>query len=145
MADQLSTTTKRLVVWGAKIGVACTTGSVGVGDNLPKTASFTKNGDEAEIRNTEGEVVTHITYNKFDTLDIEVIPVGTTLTLAGEANICPEKGEIVTVTDLTSGTSAEHSELASASWICLSASQSSSDVSETRISMSLKKYALALS
>ena len=144
-ATQLSTSTKKLVVWGNKIGVAYTSGTVTADDNIPKTSSFTKDGDEAELRNTEGEVVTWIGYNKFETLDIEVVPVGTTLTLAGSANICPEKGEKVTITDLTSATSAEHSELASTDWICMSASQSSSDTDMTKISMSLKKYTLSLS
>lgn len=144
-ATQLSTSPKKLVVWGNKIGVAYTSGSVAAGDNIPKTSSFTKDGDEAELRNTEGEVVTWIGYNKFETLDIEVVPVGDDLTAAGAANICPEKGEKVTITDLTSATSAEHSELASTDWICMSASQSSSDTDMTKISMSLKKYTLPLS
>lgn len=144
-ATQLSTSAKKLVVWGNKIGVSYSTGSIAAADNIPKTSSFTKDGDEAELRNTEGEVVTWIGYNKFETLDIEVVPIGIDLTAAGAANICPEKGEKVTITDLTSGTSAEHSELASTDWICMSASQSSSDTDMTKISMSLKKYTLSLS
>lgn len=146
-ATQLSTSTKKLVVWGNKIGVAYPVGSpsVDADDNIPKTSSFTKDGDEAELRNTEGEVVTYICYNKYQTLDIEVVPIGATLTAAGLANISPEKGDRVTITDLTSGTSAEHSELASTDWICMSASQSSSDTDMTKISMSLKKYAVSLS
>jgi hypothetical protein len=68
-----------LVVWGNNIGVAYTTESVIAADNLPQSASFTKDGDEAEIRDAEGEVQTFVTYNKRETLDIEVIPIGTTL------------------------------------------------------------------
>jgi hypothetical protein len=78
MADQLTTSTKQLVVWGSQVGVQYTTGTIVPADNLAQSASFTKDGDEAEIRDAEGEVQTFVTYNKRETLDIEVIPVGTT-------------------------------------------------------------------
>jgi hypothetical protein len=68
MADQLTTSTKQLVVWGTNIGVAYTTGSIGTDDNLPQSSSFTKDGDEAEIRDAEGEVQTFVCYNKRETL-----------------------------------------------------------------------------
>jgi hypothetical protein len=77
MSSQLTTSTKQLVVWGTNIGVAYTTGSIGTDDNLPQSSSFTKDGDEAEIRDAEGEVQTFVCYNKRETLDIEVVPVGT--------------------------------------------------------------------
>jgi hypothetical protein len=144
MADQLTTSTKQLVVWGSQVGVQYTTGTIVPADNLAQSASFTKDGDEAEIRDAEGEVQTFVCYNKRETLDIEVIPVGTTAANAGANNVCPTKGEIVTITDLTSGSEGNHSELASTSWICINASQSASNTSEVRISMSLRKYAVAL-
>ena len=140
MADQLTTSTKRLVVWGSSIGVEYATGTIVPDDNLAQSASFTKDGDEAEIRDGLGEVQTFVTYNKRQTLDIEVIPIGTTLAFAGGNNVCPAKGEVVTITD-TSGTG-NHGELASTSWICINASQSASNISEVRISMSLRKYAV---
>jgi hypothetical protein len=142
MADQLTTSTKQLVVWGTNIGVAYTTGSIGTADNLPQSSSFTKDGDEAEIRDAEGEVQTFVCYNKRETLDIEVVPVGLLAASAGVNNVCPAKGELVTISDLSGTTN--HTELVSTSWICINASQSASNTSEVRISMSLRKYAVAL-
>jgi hypothetical protein len=142
MADQLTTSTKQLVVWGTNIGVAYTTGSIGTADNLPQSSSFTKDGDEAEIRDSEGEVQTFVCYNKRETLDIEVVPVGLLAASAGLNNVCPAKGELVTISDLSGTTN--HTELISTSWICINASQSASNTSEVRISMSLRKYAVAL-
>jgi hypothetical protein len=142
MADQLTTSTKQLVVWGTNIGVAYTTGSIGTADNLPQSSSFTKDGDEAEIRDAEGEVQTFVCYNKRETLDIEVVPVGLLAASAGLNNVCPAKGELVTISDLSGTTN--HTELVSTSWICINASQSASNTSEVRISMSLRKYAVAL-
>ena len=142
MADQLTTSTKQLVVWGTNIGVAYTTGSIGTDDNLPQSSSFTKDGDEAEIRDAEGEVQTFVCYNKRETLDIEVVPVGPLAASAGLNNVCPAKGELVTISDLSGTTN--HAELESTSWICINASQSASNTSEVRISMSLRKYAVAL-
>jgi hypothetical protein len=142
MADQLTTSTKQLVVWGTNIGVAYTTGSIGTDDNLPQSSSFTKDGDEAEIRDAEGEVQTFVCYNKRETLDIEVVPVGLLAASAGANNKCPAKGELVTISDLSGTTN--HTELVSTSWICINASQSASNTSEVRISMSLRKYAVAL-
>ena len=92
MASQLTTYTKQLVVWGTNIGVAYTTGSIGTDDNLPQSSSFTKDGDEAEIRDAEGEVQTFVCYNKRETLDIEVVPVGLLAASAGANNKCPAKG-----------------------------------------------------
>jgi hypothetical protein len=128
------------VVWGSNVGVSYTSGTVGAGDNLTQSTNFGKGGDEAEIRDTEGEVQSHITYNKTETLEIEVIPIGTSISDAQGNNICPEKGELVTLTNSAGG----HSELVSTSWICMSANQSASNTSEVRISMSLKKYDRAL-
>ena len=142
MAYQLTTSTKQLVVWGTNIGVAYTTGSIGTDDNLPQSSSFTKDGDEAEIRDAEGEVQTFVCYNKRETLDIEVVPVGLLAASAGLNNVCPAKGELVTISDLSGTTN--HTELISTSWICINASQSASNTSEVRISMSLRKYAVAL-
>ena len=142
MADQLTTSTKQLVVWGTNIGVAYTTGGIGTADNLPQSSSFTKDGDEAEIRDAEGEVQTFVCYNKRETLDIEVVPVGLLAASAGLNNVCPAKGELVTISDLSGTTN--HTELISTSWICINASQSASNTSEARISMSLRKYAVAL-
>ena len=142
MADQLTTSTKQLVVWGTNIGVAYTTGGIGTADNLPQSSSFTKDGDEAEIRDAEGEVQTFVCYNKRETLDIEVVPVGLLAASAGLNNVCPAKGELVTISDLSGTTN--HTELMSTSWICINASQSASNTSEVRISMSLRKYAVAL-
>jgi hypothetical protein len=142
MASQLTTSTKQLVVWGTNIGVAYTTGSIGTADNLPQSSSFTKDGDEAEIRDSEGEVQTFVCYNKRETLDIEVVPVGLLAASAGLNNVCPAKGELVTISDLSGTTN--HTELISTSWICINASQSASNTSEVRISMSLRKYAVAL-
>jgi hypothetical protein len=142
MADQLTTSTKQLVVWGTNIGVAYTTGGIGTADNLPQSSSFTKDGDEAEIRDAEGEVQTFVCYNKRETLDIEVVPVGLLAASAGANNVCPAKGELVTISDLSGTTN--HTELISTSWICINASQSASNTSEVRISMSLRKYAVAL-
>jgi hypothetical protein len=142
MASQLTTSTKQLVVWGTNIGVAYTTGSIGTDDNLPQSSSFTKDGDEAEIRDAEGEVQTFVCYNKRETLDIEVVPVGPLAASAGANNVCPAKGELVTISDLSGTTN--HTELASTSWICINASQAASNTSEVRISMSLRKYAVAL-
>jgi hypothetical protein len=142
MASQLTTSTKQLVVWGTNIGVAYTTGSIGTADNLPQSSSFTKDGDEAEIRDAEGEVQTFVCYNKRETLDIEVVPVGLLAASAGLNNVCPAKGELVTISDLSGTTN--HTELVSTSWICINASQSASNTSEVRISMSLRKYAVAL-
>ena len=142
MADQLTTSTKQLVVWGTNIGVAYTTGGIGTADNLPQSSSFTKDGDEAEIRDAEGEVQTFVCYNKRETLDIEVVPVGLLAASAGLNNVCPAKGELVTISDLSGTTN--HTELVSTSWICINASQAASNTSEVRISMSLRKYAVAL-
>ena len=142
MADQLTTSTKQLVVWGTNIGVAYTTGGIGTADNLPQSSSFTKDGDEAEIRDAEGEVQTFVCYNKRETLDIEVVQVGLLAASAGLNNVCPAKGELVTISDLSGTTN--HTELISTSWICINASQSASNTSEVRISMSLRKYAVAL-
>ena len=142
MASQLTTSTKQLVVWGTNIGVAYTTGSIGTDDNLPQSSSFTKDGDEAEIRDAEGEVQTFVCYNKRETLDIEVVPVGPLAASAGANNVCPAKGELVTISDLSGTTN--HTELVSTSWICINASQAASNTSEVRISMSLRKYAVAL-
>ena len=142
MADQLTTSTKQLVVWGTNIGVGYTTGGIGTADNLPQSSSFTKDGDEAEIRDAEGEVQTFVCYNKRETLDIEVVPVGLLAASAGLNNVCPAKGELVTISDLSGTTN--HTELISTSWICINASQSASNTSEVRISMSLRKYAVAL-
>lgn len=142
MSDQLVTSSNaKAVVWGNRIGVAYTTGSVAAGDNLPQSATFTKDGDEQEIRDWNGEVQTFVTYNKRETLDLEVIPIGTTLADAAGNNVCPAKGEIVTITD-TSG-NGSHSELAQ-SYICISATQTNSNTGEVRISMSLRAYAAGI-
>jgi hypothetical protein len=142
MADQLTVVSpnQKFVVWGNNIGVAYTSESVTADDNMPQTTSFTKDGDEAEIRDAEGEVQTFVCYNKRQTLDIEVIPTGGTVAAAKGNNLCPAKGSLVTVTDLSSG---GHSELAD-TWICINASQSGSNTSEVRISMSLRQYAVAV-
>jgi hypothetical protein len=132
MADQL--TNSKVVVWGNNIGVAYT--DMTSSENLPQTSTFGRDGDEAEIRDAEGEVQTHITYNKTETLEIEVIPIGTTLANAKANNVCPTKGELITVTD----TGSAHTDLASAYWICLNATQTASNTSEVRISISMKKY-----
>ena len=132
MSSQL--TNSKVVVWGNNIGVAYT--DVSAVENLPQSSTFGRDGDEAEIRDSDGEVQTHITYNKTETLEIEIIPIGSTLAFAKANNVCPTKGEMITITDAGSA----HTDLASEYWICLNASQSASNTSEVRISVSMKKY-----
>lgn len=138
MSTQVTTATeKKVVVWGNRIGVSYTTGTVVSGDNLPQTSTFTKDGDEQEIRDSSGDVQTFVCYNKRETLDIEVIPIGTTLSDAAGNNVSPAKGEIVTITDASGNGS--HSELAQA-YICITSTQTGSNTGEIRISMSLRAY-----
>jgi hypothetical protein len=132
MSSQL--TNSKVVVWGNNIGVVYT--NVSAAENLPQSSTFGRDGDEAEIRDSDGEVQTHITYNKTETLEIEIIPIGSTLAFAKANNVCPTKGELITITD----TGSAHTDLASTYWICLNASQSASNTSEVRISVSMKKY-----
>lgn len=135
MSTQLSNNSaKKAVVWGNNIGVAYTGHAATA--NMPQTATFTQDGDEQEIRDYQGEVQTFVYYNNRETLDIEVIPVGDSLANAKAANISPAKGELVTITDPDS----EHTELPSLYWICISSTQTNSNTSEVRISMSLRKY-----
>jgi hypothetical protein len=62
-------------------------------DNMPQTTSFTKDGDEAEIRDAEGEVQTFVCYNKRQTLDIEDDPNRRHSWQPRKATIvCPAKG-----------------------------------------------------
>src|SRR5688572_11290079 len=84
------------VVWG--IGVTGLTGT-GFTTFEPQSAQFSAESDEAEIRNGKGQVVTDIFYNQRHTLTIEVIPTGSTITLARAANILPIPGAIITVVD----------------------------------------------
>jgi hypothetical protein len=81
-----------LVVWGNNIGVAYTSESLTAADNLPQSTSFTKDGDEAEIRDAEGEVQTFVCYNKRETLDIEVVPVGLHVQAAGKQSMPSKRG-----------------------------------------------------
>jgi hypothetical protein len=135
MSTQLSNASaKKAVVWGNNIGVAYTGHAATA--NMPQTATFTQDGDEQEIRDATGEVQTFVYYNNRETLDIEVIPVGTSLANAKTANISPAKGDLVTITDPDSA----HTELPSTYWICISSTQTNSNTAEVRISMSLRKY-----
>lgn len=138
MSTQLTTsaTTGSAVVWGNNVGISYSTGSIVDGDNLPQSSTYTKDGDEQEIRDAIGEVQTFVTYNKRETCDIEVIPIGGTIAAAEANNVCPAKGETVTI----SNSDGSHSELAG-DWICITSTQTASNTAETRISMSLRRYA----
>ena len=95
MSTQVTTSSNaKVVCWGNEIGVAYTSDSVAIAaaDSLPQTATFTRDGDEQEIRDNDGEVITFVTYNLRETLDIEVIPVGDSAANAGPNNIAPIKG-----------------------------------------------------
>ena len=141
MSTQLTTFSgAKAVVWGNRIGITYGANN-NTGFTLAQSATFTKDGDEQEIRDSSGEVQTFVTYNKRETLDIEVIPVGETLALAADHNISPAKGDIVVITD-TSGNNS-HDELAQ-SYICISSTQTNSNTAEVRISMSLRAYAAGI-
>lgn len=137
----------KAVVWGNNIGIVYTPTSGGsefdsATDGLPQSSTFTREADEQEIRDYEGEVVNLTIYNKRNTLEIEVIPVGTTLANARTANVCPDYGDLVTISDNDGG----HTQLdASATsntgkYICVGSSQASTNTGETRINMSLRVY-----
>ena len=129
----------KAVVWGNNIGVAYT--GMTASDNLNQSASYTREADEQEIRDANGDVVNLTIYNERSTLELEVIPIGTTLALAQSKNVSPAYGELVTVTDTS--TSNGHSQVVgdnSGNYICVGATQTSTNTGEVRISMSLRNY-----
>ena len=147
MSTQVTTSSNaKVVCWGNEIGVAYTSDSVAIAaaDSLPQTATFTRDGDEQEIRDNDGEVITFVTYNLRETLDIEVIPVGDSAANAAANNIAPAKGTLVTITDTSSGDNTRIAGGTSGNekkYICISSTQTNSNTSEVRISMSLRRYA----
>ena len=133
-------TASKAVVWGNNIGVAYT--DMTKTENLNQSTSYTREADEQEIRDADGEVVNLTIYNARNTIDIEVIPIGDTLATAKANNVSPTYGELVYITDESSG---GHSQVPGAAthttkYICVGATQTSTNTSEVRISMSLRQY-----
>ena len=128
----------KAVVWGNNIGVAYT--GMTASDNLNQSASYTREADEQEIRDANGDVVNLTIYNERSTLELEVIPIGTTLELAKSANVSPAYGDQVVVTDTSSGGHSQVAGYKSGNYICVGATQTSTNTGEVRISMSLRAY-----
>jgi hypothetical protein len=85
------------VVWG--IGSSFNATATGMGTFLPQGVDFDTDSEEVEIPDYKGETVAEIFFNEKDTLKMEVIPKGTSTTLARAANILPSPGSVVTVVD----------------------------------------------
>ena len=141
-------TSAAAVVWGTNIGVVYTPSGGSefdsTNDGKVQSNTYTREADEQEIRDADGEVVNLTIYNKRSTLDIEVIPVGDTLATAKTANVSPDYGQLVTISDPNSA----HTQIVglhSGKYICVGSTQTSSNTGEVRISMSLRQYSTDIS
>lgn len=136
-------TASKAVVWGNNIGVAYT--DMTKLENLNQSTTYNREADEQEIRDADGEVVNLTIYNARDVIDIEVIPIGATLAAAKANNVSPTYGELVTVTDESSGGHGQVPGANGGNYICVGASQTSTNTGEVRISMSLRAYSTDIS
>lgn len=136
-------TASKAVVWGNNIGVAYT--DMTKTENLNQSTTYTREADEQEIRDADGEVVNLTIYNARNTIDIEVIPIGATLVAAKANNVSPAYGEQVVITDESSGGHTQVPGAHSGYYICVGATQTSTNTGEVRISMSLRAYSTDIS
>lgn len=121
------------VVWGLASGATGT----GMGTFEPQSGTFDAESDEVEIKSKKGSTLTDIYYNFRHRYRLEVIPTGATIALARAANILPQPGAIITVTD-TEDT--EVSGTNSGKYILERASKAKSNTDASKLTFELKQW-----
>lgn len=124
------------VAWGLPGGLTIS----GLTTSLPQSINFNREADEATVRNARGQTVTEIWFDHRSVVTIEVVVASTTIALAKAANVTPTNGTVITLAD--SASPDDDPELCathSGKFVCVSASKTSSNSQETRISLTIRQ------
>jgi hypothetical protein len=122
------------VVWGISTSSATYTG-VGTSRQHFQSQTFSYEADMEETRAGNGTTASVVHYNRSKNVTISVVPSATTLALAISANIVPEPGQDVTVTDTDTVIGG-----GGIAYMCVSASMHKSNTGKTTIEMTLKRW-----
>jgi hypothetical protein len=99
-----------------------------------QSVDFTEESDEKSIKGADGATACLVFSDQRQTCTIEIIPSGATKSAAKSANILPDVGATITLTDT------EDSEVAASTWIFLGGSKRKSVDDNAVITMNLRKY-----
>ncbi len=123
----------KFVAWGIATGA---TGS-GIGTFSPQSGDFKKDAKSVETPDGAGQSINITFYDKTQTFTLTVVPTATTITLAKAANILPDPGTIVTVTD------ADDPEVDTANagkYVCMASSKKKGNTSANELTFELKQW-----
>ena len=106
----------------------------GTGTGTVQSVDFTEESDEKAIKGADGATVCLVFSDQRQTCTIEIIPSSSTKALAKAANVLPDIGATITLTDT------EDAEVAGTTWIFLGGSKRKSVDDNAVITMNLRKY-----
>ena len=134
MAETLRGTSP--VAWGLPSGLSIT----GFTTILPQSFTYRRDADEATVRNSAGQTVTEIWYDKRESLSIEVVVSGATIAAAKADSILPASGDIITIGDSATPDDAPNLTASNAGkYVCVSAQEVGSNTAERRVSLELRQ------
>ena len=122
------------VSWSLITSVSATSPDTGVGTGTVQSVDFTEESDEKAIKGADGATACLVFSDQRQTCTIEIIPSGATKALAKAANVLPNVGTTITLTDT------EDAEVAATTWIFLGGSKRKSVDDNAVITMNLRKY-----
>lgn len=126
----------KAVRWGLSTSATAT----GMGTFTAQSTEFQVDSEVAQLKDNRGATVAEIYYDPKHTLTMEVVPTDSTITNAKAANILPDPGAIVTVTD------ADDTEIAGGSagnevkYIFVSGRKQSSNTDFVKLTFNLRRY-----
>lgn len=123
----------KFVAWGIATGATGT----GIGTFTPQSGDFKKESKSAELQNGTGQTINKTFYDFKQTYTLNVVPTATTEALALAANICPDPGTIVTVTD------ADDPQVDSTNagkYLCVSSSKKKGNTSANDLTFELEQW-----
>ena len=123
------------VAWSLVTSASATSPETAIGTGTVQSVDFTEESDEKAIKGADGATVCLVFSDQRQTCTIEVIPSSiTSKALAKAANVLPDVGDTITLTD------ADDAEVAGTTWIFLGGSKRKSVDDNAVITMNLRKY-----
>lgn len=127
------------VVWALATGVSAT----GLGTCQVQSADYGVESDLKEIKGIDGDTKCIVFSDPKETMSIEVVPSGATISAAKSASILPAPGADVTITD-TDDSEVAGSTGTSNRWHFISGTKRKTNDGEVRLTMTLRRYAADL-
>lgn len=135
----------KAVVWGIYTGISYSAISGITSFSATATleiqsTTFSNEADKKEVRNSKGQVVTEIFHNFRRTFSIEVIPTGASKALALAADILPNAGDVITITEVGTYPDAEQAATNGGKYVCDRASKQHSNTDEHKMTFEMHQY-----